>query len=835
MKAKIEYYLAATARLFFRNAWKTLFLVLALSVFTVSQLPKLTIDMSTEALLHENDPYRQGYDQFRSEFGQDRIILLTITAPDLFNERFFLKLRALTREIEAQVPYVKKVHSLITVRDIWGDDSRLHVDELLENLTVEPLDPVALEQKVLNNPYYLNHLISEDGRTTAIVIETEAVIYDTVADIDAASILNPEAFEPDTKPATQSHYIKSAENHAVVEGVHSVISSFQTPDFKISFSGTPVVVDIYNQITLTDMIKCSALLLAVVISFLYYLFRRLSGVLLPLIVVVISFLSAMGMMAFAQIPIKIMSTVLPAFILSVGIADAVHILTHFYLFLQQGYDKEDAIALSVGHSGVAVLLTSLTTSAGLLSFSFAEMAAISEMGIFAAIGVVFALFYTLVMMPAIISLVSIKPKRDNELQGRLIDSMLVHFWRTATSKPRVVIVVSVLLLVVSGAFLFKLRFSDHVLNYFPDHMQVKQDALFIQDKLNGLLAFEIIVDTGVKNGLYEPEVLNRIEAVVHQLKQIKDPESEFYVGNVISINDLVKEINQALNNNDPHFYTIAQDRATLAQELFLFELSGADDLKAITDSNFSKTRISVKVPWMESADCTRMVAQIDRILKEIFKNDYRFSLTGMSVILARTYPATLNSMYRSYIIAFVVISLMLIVLVGDFRIGLASILPNILPIMVVMGFLAAFDISLDMTSMMIGSIAMGLVVDDSLHFIYTYRRFWKQSKNPADAIKQTLETTGRALLVTSVVLACGFFSLLSATLLCLVQFGLLLGITILLALLADFLFLPALLLLCTGKPQCPEAVSKPLPRSIRRVDRRAKPAAVGTLLDPPEQ
>jgi predicted RND superfamily exporter protein len=364
-------------------------------------------------------------------------------------------------------------------------------------------------------------------------------------------------------------------------------------------------------------------------------------------------------------------------------------------------------------------------------------------------------------------------------------------------------------------------------------MQVKRDALYIQEKLNGLLAFEIIVDTGVKNGLYEPAVLNRIEAVADQLKQIRDPVPDFYVGNVISIVDLVKEIHQALNNNDPQFYTIAQDRATLAQELFLFELSGADDLKAITDSDFSKTRISMKVPWMGSVDFSRMVKQIEQILKEVFTDDDRFSLTGMSVILARTYPATLNSMFQSYLIAFVVISLMLILLVGDFRIGLASILPNILPIMLVMGFLAAFDFSLDMTSMMIGSIAIGLVVDDSLHFIYSYRHFLMQSGSPAYAIRETLQTTGRALLITSVVLACGFFSLLSATLLCLVQFGLLLGITILLALLADFLFLPALLILCTGKPVRSEAVLKPLPSPIPSMDRGANPSAAVTLLDPP--
>jgi predicted RND superfamily exporter protein len=832
MKTTLERYLTTITRLFFRHPWKTLLLALALLGLTVSHLPTLTIDMSPEALLHEDDPYRLDYDRFRSEFGQDRIILLTITAPDLFNERFFLKLRSLTREIEAKVPYVNKVHSLITVRDIWGDESQLHVDELLEDLAVKPIDYAALKEKVLNHPFYKNHLISADGHVAAIIVQTEAVIDDAPSGIDTTAILKPELFDPDTKRSSEEHFISVEENHAVVESIYDLIDSYQAPDFKLAFSGTPVVMDIYNQVTRADMGKCSIILLGVIVLFLFSLFRRLFGIFIPLIIVSASYYSAMGLMAYSQIPVKIMSSVLPSFILSVGIADAVHILTHFFVYLQQGYNKEEAIVSAVRHSGVAVLLTSLTTAAGLLSFSFVEMVAVSEMGVFAAAGVVFALFYTLVMIPAMVSLLPIKPKKVRKWQGGLTDRILLQFGRLATTRPRSIVIVTILLLAVSGTLLFKLRFSDHVLKYFPDDMQVKQDTLYIQDKLNGLLAFEIVVDTGEKNGLYEPAALNRIDDAIEQLKQIKDPESGFYVGNIISIIDLAKEINQALNNNDPQFYAIAQDREIVAQELFLFELSGADDLKQITDSEFRKTRISVKVPWLGSVDFSRIVHRIDQILKPIFNDDERFSMTGMSVILARTYPATLNSMYHSYLIAFVVISLMLILLVGGLRIGLASIVPNILPIMLVMGSLAVFDITLDMTSMMIGSIALGLVVDDSLHFIYSYRRFWMQSGDPGDAVRQTLQTSGKALLITSVVLACGFFSLLNATLLYLVQFGLLLGLIILLALVADFLVLPAILVLCTGKSRCPDAVAKPISIPLSSLDRGAKPSKASTLIDP---
>ncbi|MFO8049664.1 MAG: MMPL family transporter, partial [Desulfosudaceae bacterium] len=361
-----------------------------------------------------------------------------------------------------------------------------------------------------------------------------------------------------------------------------------------------------------------------------------------------------------------------------------------------------------------------------------------------------------------------------------------------------IVVIAVILLGVSLAGLSRVKYRDHMLNYFPEHMAVKRDITIIEEKLGGVITFEAIVDTSRENGLHDPVILNKIDTAVQRLKEdLKEADPRFEIKKIFTINDIVKQINQALNNDEPAAYRIPDNRRLIAQELLLFENSGAEDLEPIVDTGFSKTRLSIKVPWLDSLGLYNMSRMISGLLQDVFAGRAEVSLTGMSVILARTLPATLNSMYESYLLAGIVISLLMIFLVGDLKTGLLSMFPNLLPILMVMGALGALNVPLDMTSLMIGSIAIGLVVDDTMHFMYNFRRYYDQTGDARKAVRRTLTGTGRALMITSLVLSGGFFMLLAATLPHLSRFGLLLGIIIIVAVLTDFILAPALMILAT--------------------------------------
>jgi predicted RND superfamily exporter protein len=273
---------------------------------------------------------------------------------------------------------------------------------------------------------------------------------------------------------------------------------------------------------------------------------------------------------------------------------------------------------------------------------------------------------------------------------------------------------------------------------------------------------------------------------------------ETYVGKAFSLTTILKEINQALNENRPEAYAIPSNRNLTAQEFLLFENSGSDDLEDFVDSQFSKARFTMKFPF---TDAVHYWPFHNMIREYFFKHfpDTRLKFTGMVSLLTRTISNTIASLAKSYVIAMVVITLLMIMLIGGWRIGLLSMVPNLAPILLMLGIIGAFHLPMDMFTMMVASIAIGLAVDDTIHFMHNFRRYYEASGDPGQAVFETLHTTGRAMLVTTVVLSLGFFVFTLATLNNIIRFGFLTGVTLIAALIADYFLAPALMVLVNKK------------------------------------
>jgi predicted RND superfamily exporter protein len=246
----------------------------------------------------------------------------------------------------------------------------------------------------------------------------------------------------------------------------------------------------------------------------------------------------------------------------------------------------------------------------------------------------------------------------------------------------------------------------------------------------------------------------------------------------------------------------------------LFETSGSDDLETVVDTQFSKARFTIKTSWVEAVMYGKFIKTIEKMFREVFPENVDITLTGLVSVMARAIPASINSAVKSYIIAVVVIALMMISLVGGLRIGLISMLPNFIPIILVLGFMGLAGIPVDMMSILIGSIALGLVVDDTVHFIYNFRKYYHETGDARQAVEQTFLGTGRALLTTSIVLSAGFFVMLSATMLNIQRFGILVTMTIVVALLADFVLSPALLVLFAESSKAKQAARIPKEQTV---------------------
>jgi hypothetical protein len=793
---RIEAWFETYAHVIYRNRIKTIVIMLVLMVSMISQIPKITLDTSTEGFLHTDDPELLAYNAFRDQFGRDEVIIIAIEAADIFSQRFLRKIQKLHEELEENVPYIDDITSLVNARNTRGEGDELIVEDLLEDWPQNQSQMASLKKRVLTNPLYKNLLISEDATFTTIVIKTHS--HSSLGkDADVLEGFEEEAAgDLGEKPNATGRevYFTDEENSRAVNAVREVIEKYRAPDFNIFLTGSPVVTHFLKRSMMADMRKFVVLAIVTVAILLFVMFRRIFGVLLPLLIVVLSLLATIGIMALAGVAIKVPTQILPSFLLAVGVGTSVHILAIFYQRLQETNNKEEAIAYALGHSGLAVVMTNVTTASGLMSFATAEVAPVADLGLFAGIGVLLTFINTLVLLPAVLALVPIRTKRSrsgqskSSLMGRFL-SGVSHF---STTHPLKILVVSFLIVGLSIFAALQIRFSHDVLKWFPEKNEIRQATEKIDKELRGTLNLEVVIDAGKENELYNPALLNRIDkAAIHtESLELED----VFVGKAWSLSTILKEINQALNENRADHYSIPQNRDLIAQEFLLFENSGSDDLEDVVDSQFSKARFTIKGPFKDAVKYHRFLDTINRYFDENFP-DATITLTGLMVLLARTVNNAIISMAKSYVIALVVITALMIILIGRFRIGLLSMIPNLAPILLMIGVIGATPLKMDLFTMMVASIAIGLAVDDTIHFMHNFRRYYEQSGDPKQAVYETLNTTGRAMLVTTIVLSIGFLIFVFATMNNLFAFGLLTAFTILMALAADYLVAPALMVL----------------------------------------
>ncbi len=778
IRSRIETGFSEFGLLVSRRPWLFIIASILVVAMTASQIPSLVMDTSAEGLLHKDDPALKQYESFRRQFGREQMVIIGLKPADVFDVKFISTLKDFHHTLEKEVPHVDEITSLVNAEYIYGRDDELIVEELLERVPEDETAMKELRGRVMNNPLYRDTIISDDGSFTVMVI-------------------NPVLFS--TAPNDENLPLSEKEKAELVESIRKICDRFRAKDFPVYLSGDVAVEEVLKTMTMETMFRFTALTSLVIVIIFAVLFRRISGVLLPLIVVNCSLFTTLGLMAVFGAPVTLNSTVLPSFLLAVGIGDSVHILAMYFRHLKQNGDKETAIAFALGHSGLAVVMTSLTTAGGLFSFVNSGIAPIANLGKFAAVGVLLALIFSLVSLPALLAVTPVRKKsmKSDNSTGSGLDMILAGIGDFATVHPWKIVFVSVIIFIGSLVLALQLKFSHNSLNYLKEDVPVRVATEVIDKEMKGSFNIEIVLDTNREYGLYEPDTLKKIEQVQHIAESLVVGERP--VGRASAVTDIIKNINQALNSERSSEYRIPDNRELIAQELLLYEVGGGENLDEIIDREYRKARITVRAPWVDAVAYDKALVALDNKLGAAFTGQTTVSVTGLASIIVRTLSAIIRSMGESYLIAGIVITLLMVLLIGNVRIGLCSMAPNFLPIVCGLGLMKLTGIPLDYSTIMVGGIAIGLAVDDTVHFMHNFRRYYNQCGDAREAVRQTMLTTGRAMLFTTIILACGFFILLLAELQSTINFGIITGFTISMALLADFLLAPAIMVILTGK------------------------------------
>ncbi len=793
IRQRIETLFGSFAELVCRNRVLAILAVLLITAVAASGLRNIVIDTSTESFLYPDDPVLVRYEEFRVQFGRDDIIVIAVEPGELFSETTLLRLKALHEDLASGVPHLDSITSMINARNTRGEGDRLVVEDLLDAWPQTGDDLAALRDRVLSNPLYRNLLVSADGRVTTVVLELARTADASRISVDSALALFDEAPPVGGEP----EILSDEDTHQALTAAREIVADHRDENFELRIAGTPAVTDTLKIALQDDMKRSIGLAIAVIAILLLIMFRSPVAVLLPISVVVMALLSTLGIMGHVGTSLKLPTVILPSFLLAVGVGSAVHLLAIHFRNVAAGLDRHSAIVGAVSHAGLPILLTSLTTAAGIGSFWFAEVAPIGELGGYAAIGVMLALVYTLIVLPAGLALLPqlrLPGVRHSGKAGQLLDRVLAALAGWSVRNARPIAGASLVVIVVSTGLASQLRFSHDILAWLPDDWPVHRATRSIDNDLGGSVSLEVVLDTGVENGLHDRDLLISLETLGDDIKAASAG-TPVSVGAVLSVADLLKEIHRALNENRLEFHRIPENPALIPQEFLLFENSGSDDLEDLVDTQFSIARFSMRVPWRDTLEYPPFIVDVENRFAAAFGADDEVTVTGIMSLLSRTLDAAIRSAARSYVIAFGVITLMMIALIGRIGTGLISMIPNLAPIALALALMQVAGIPLNLFTMLVGSIAIGLAVDDTVHFMHHFHRYLDRTGSVEESVRRTLQTSGRAMLVTSIVLSAGFFIFCLADMKNLIDFGLLTGLTILTALAADFIVAPALMAL----------------------------------------
>ena len=795
MHSKLETLMGRFGSFIHDNPFKVLLVLVIILAFPISHVPQIKMDTSTEGFMHDDDPVLLTYNSFREQFGRDERIVLAIKNDNIFSIDFLTKLKGLHKELETNVPYVEDVTSLYNVRNTRGDGDKLITDDLLEPFPKTDAQIADIKKRAMESHFYKDLILSSDGLMTTVIIETDAYSHIGEKKVSVEDEFNEGFDDAGTQNSVvEKVFLTDQENHELLEAVAVIANKYRDAGLEIYVAGSPAVNNELKAQMKSDMQKFMRITFIIIFIFLFIVFKRASAVFYPLLVIILSLVTTIGTMAWAGVAFKLPTQIVPSLLLAVSVGATVHILSVFFDKFNKEGDKKEALTYTLAHSGLAIAMTSVTTAIGVGAFAGSEVAPIADLGIFASLGVMVSLVLTLTLLPALLSITKLKPKAPTKA-GR-IDNLMKRLAVLPVKHTKAVLIGSFLVVAISLIAATQVKLSHNPLNWFqPDNIN-RVSTNVIDKQMNGTVTIEVVVDTGKENGWIDPIKLEKLNEFTAKVEAYQD---EFtHVGKVISLATIVKETNRALHENEEKHYIIPKDANLVSQELLLFENSGSDDLEDVIDSQFSKARITVKLPWTDTIEAVQVLNFVTTEAEKTFAGD-KVETTGMIPLLINTFSHAVHSSVQSYFMAAIAITFMMMLILGSPRLGAMSMIPNLAPIIVGMLVMYVADIPLDMFTMLIGSIAIGLAVDDTIHFMHNFKRYYLESKDAQLAMEQTFFTTGKAMVITTLVLSLGFYAYIAANMISVQNFGILTGSVIIFALLSDLFLAPALMVVAAKR------------------------------------
>jgi predicted RND superfamily exporter protein len=766
-------------------------LILGASVVLAS---RARFDNSFEAYFDTEDPVYADYQEYREEFGSDEIAYILYEAPDRpygpFDLEVMRKIQSLTEALEEEVPFTNEVTSLANVEFVEGVPGGIEIHELLEEFPESQEELLAIRDKVLDKPLYVGGLVSADARYAAIILEMDRSSVDPLDEI---------RLDPDGGDGLDNLY-PQASYHPIEE----LLARPEYGDIVFHHVGDVALNAIYNEIIAGESAGLAGITFCVIAALLYFFFRRPIGVIGPLAIVFLSIMVCLAFVALMGWRLDLMFVMLPTLLIAVGVACSVHIIAEFRAFHAELGDRREAVRRTLYLVGTPCLLTSLTTAAGFASMSIAPIKAISHFALYSAVGVVAAFALSITLLFVFLSFgrpTSGSEASDEEIArakgGRLFRAALAAVARFDVRFRRSILAAFALVFVVSALGMARLRVDSNFLDEFSPDEPIRQAIEYVDDIMGGTYSFIYLFDSSEPDGIKNPAVLREIARFQHEADTHTDLVTKSY-----SIDDVLMDLNRSFHEGDLAYQVLPETRELVAQYLLLYEMSGGEEVEEYVSGDFSRASLELRLKAVESSELAKLEHDLAVYLAEHPLQASSVRVTGIGALWLQLMDYITQSQIRGFLLAFTVIAALLCFVFRSIKIGLIAMVPNLSPVVLTLGVMGWIDMPLDYVRLLIASVAIGISVDDTIHHMTRFDLEFRRCGSYREAHRAAMLDVGRALVITSVVLVLGFlvfhFSRLDST----ASFGTLLATTIAVALAADFLLMPALVL--TLKPFGPE-------------------------------
>ena len=747
------------------HRWLTILLsMLVMLGLAAGTVRIVEVDVDFRNHFSKDDPHLVALERLEATYAISDAALVAVApkAGTIFTHEVLVAIEDITEQLW-RTPYVTRVDSIANYTHSEGFEDELVVEPLVDDAgSLSDSDIERIEGIALGTDEVAGRFVSRDGRVAGLVVSLALPDDDRqLAKVEVVDFLYGAAAEARAK--------------------HSAIEYHLTGEL---FLNRAVRDAIDEDMGVLGPIAFGTMLLVAIV-----LLGSIWGTVAIVLVLFAVILSGFGFAGWTGMKLYGESGAALFVLMAVTVAHAVHIIEAMQSALSRGMDRKQAAIHAVELNVWPVFLTSITTAIGFLSLNFSEMPPFRIMGNIVAFGVMCAFVYSVTLLPAVLSVVPMRPRRARAGTTGLFD----RFGRLVVSRHLALLCAFGVLAVALVAGISRIELNENHLELLDESFEYRRATDFISENFGGLEPFEYSLGAGEEGGITNVEYLRQVEAFARWYRA--QPE----VAHVFSIADVVKRLNKNLNGDDPDYYRIPDDSDLAAQYILLYEFSlpVGLDLNNLIDVERSSTRMTVALKSLSIHEKIDLDNRAQAWLRENAP-DMATGAVGVTIVGSYSVKRNIVNMLIGTVIAMSIVSLLLILVFRSLRFGLISLIPNFVPAAMAMGLWGYVVGEVGVAASVVTAIAFGIIVDDTIHFMTKYLRARRDGLSPSESVQRALGLVGKALLTTTVVFALGFLVFGASGMASNQVLGLLVGITVVMALAADFLFLPPLLMVLDG-------------------------------------